>query len=137
MIVLNGDVAWDQRGNRRVGPAEEQVLTGGFEVIVGDRERARPIPSGDRLRVLAIGLDLGDVRVADGRGRAVQGDAALLAVGRITVDVARVDDQIMWHHRQRVLRARSVTELDDVVLTTGIRKEFEEAHRVVVGAWSR
>ena len=67
---------------------------------VGDRERPGAVPAADGLRVLAVRLDVGDVGTRDGRGRAVEADAALLAFRCVAMDVDTVDDQVVRHLRQ-------------------------------------
>ena len=48
-------------GDARIGAAEEDVLSRRFEIVIGDRVRAGPVPRHDRLRVLADRLDVRDI----------------------------------------------------------------------------
>ena len=114
--------------------AEHEILAGRFEVVVLDQERTRPVPSGDRLGVLAGGLHVGDVRPGDGGRRAVERDAALLAARGIAVDVAAIDDQIVGHAIEAGLREGAVAERQDVSGAGLVRSEFEEHDRPVMSA---
>ena len=132
VVAGDRDVGWHQVGDRRIAAAEHHVLARRFEVVVGDRERARAVPAADRLRVLPDQLDVGDVRAGDRRRGAVQRDAALLALVRIAVNVEAIDDQIVRRLRDRGLRARSVAERDQIAATIALH--FEEEQPPVVRA---
>ena len=94
-VADDRDIARHEVLDGWIGSAEEKILSGRLEIVVRDDERPGSIPSVDCLRVLSDCLHLGDVRVRDGRGRAVQGDATLLSHDGVTMDVAPIDDEIV------------------------------------------
>ena len=82
MVAAEHDVRRHQAVHRRQRAAEHEVLARCLEIVVLDQERPGAAPAGDRLRVLAGRLDVGDVGADDDRRGAVQRDAALLAACR-------------------------------------------------------
>src|SRR5262245_35248492 len=97
------DVGRDQVLNRRPGPAEHNVLARAFNVVVDDLEGPRSVPSANRLRVESFAMAVRDVRIDYRRARAVERDAAPNGSGVIAVNVAAVNDQVVWRLGQRSL----------------------------------
>src|SRR5439155_1442219 len=62
------DVGRHQSSDARIGPAEYHVLAGRLQEIVGGLEGAGAGPPGDRLRIRAGFLEIGQVRIDDRRG---------------------------------------------------------------------
>ena len=120
-----------------IGAAEDDVLAGRLQVVVGDRERPRPVPSGDRLRVLGDRLDVRDVRSGHRCRCAVEGDAALLTRRRIAVDVAPSTTRSCGTCASAVWAAGAVSERHDVAGAAGVGLEFDEHDPPVVSALRR
>jgi len=93
-VPANDDVGRRELIDRRIGAPEEDVLAGGFEVVVLNRVVARPVPAADGLRVLASRFDVRDVGIGNRRPRRVERDAPLLSDVWITVDLDAIDDEI-------------------------------------------
>ena len=89
------DVGRDEVRDGRAGAAEEKVLGGGLQVVVDDLEGAGPTPDGDRLGVVALGVEVGEVGVHDGRAGAVGRETAEDVAGRGAVDVAAVEGDVV------------------------------------------
>src|SRR5579875_1030753 len=132
-VVLDQDVRRNHAlygGNRS---AEANVLGARFQVIVGDLIRARAVPTGDRLRVLPVAKEAGDVAIFNCRGSAIESDAALPAHQRISVNVIAIKINIVRQlaHSGFVFRA-SLDQILDVGSRYGVKLDANDV--VVIGA---
>ena len=93
-------------------PPNMTFSPGRFEVVVGDLERTGAIPAGDRLRVGARFLEVGEIRVDDGGLARVHRDAASRASYRISVQIAAIEDDVV---RQRARLGLVPPELHELV----------------------
>src|SRR5215475_1731053 len=66
------DVGRDQVLNRRLSPAEHNVLARALQVVVDDLKRPRSVPSANRLRVESFAMAVRDVRINHRRAGAVE-----------------------------------------------------------------
>jgi hypothetical protein len=132
LVAAHDDVRRDQIGDARIAAAEHEIFSGGLEMVVLDGVRAGPVPSGNRLRVVAVLFEVGEVRVGDRRRRRVERDAPPRADLRISVDVQPIEDEVM-RNRRRLRRRRA--EIDHVRHERARgRRHFEIREPVVVRA---
>ena len=75
VVVADRHFLADQPGDRGVGPAEQEHLARRLEIVVLDRERPRPVPAADGLRIRTDGFDIRDVGIPYGGGPRVERDA--------------------------------------------------------------
>ena len=100
MVPAYCDAVGYQVPNRGIVAAKHDILAGGLEIIVLDRERPRPVPAANRLGVLTDALAVGNMRIADRHSRGVQRDAALLSDVTVPMHVDVIEDDVMWNQGQ-------------------------------------
>src|SRR5262249_6704179 len=100
MVVAKFDVGLNQVLNRWVGPAQHEVLARAFQIVIDDLKWPGAVPSGDRLRIGADLVDVGDVRINYRRAGGIDHYAAPRVISSVAVNIAAVNDQIMRRLRQ-------------------------------------
>ena len=112
VVAADLDVGGHQVRDRRILPAEHDVLPARLQVVVHDLEGPRAVRAHDRLGIPIRELEVRQVRVDHGCGRRVHENAADASPGRVAVDVAPVEDDVV-RDRRRVRLARA--QLDQAV----------------------
>src|SRR5256714_2122737 len=131
MVAAHDDVGRDDAHARRRA-AEENALRGGLYVVVRYLERAVAAPAADRLTLVALALNVGEVAVHYSYRAPVGGDAAPLPIHRIAVNVRAIKFDVVRQLVGRLLFA--VAEQDDVALASRSRPELHADEAVVVRA---
>jgi hypothetical protein len=120
VIAPDDDIARDQVPDGGIASAKHHVLASRLEVIVLNDERTGSVPAANRLTVLAVVLDVADVRVPDDGGSAVQRDAAFLSMFGITANNQSIQFEVVGHRCRIVLRPAAVAQTDHVALAAGV-----------------
>ena len=113
VVAANLDVGGREIPDDRVASPEQQILAGGFQVVVVDLERAGAGPPGDGLRIGADRLEVREVRVDDRRMPGVHRDPAPRACLGIAVQVATIEDQVAGDELRRRLARAEIDEVDE------------------------
>jgi hypothetical protein len=133
VVAQNLDVRGDEVGDRGIGPAEHDVLPCTLDVVVHDAERSGAVETGDCLRIVVDGFDVRDVAVENVGADGVEGDAALLALQGMSVNVDAVHHDVVRGCGGRVLAERNQRLVSEVRRPV----HFEELQRVMVSAGLR
>src|SRR5213594_2313088 len=132
VVAEDLDVRGHEIADRRIDAAEHDVLAGALEVVVGDLERAGPVPARDGLGVSAHFLDVRDVGIDHRSVPAVERDAAAGPSARVAAKEAALDDHVVWQVFGRRLGG---SDLDQVVDEGALgRPDLQAAEAIVLGA---
>ncbi len=113
IVVSDGYAGWNQIRKRCGRTTKHNVLACCLEIVVDDRERSRPVPSADRLRVVTPAMNIGNVGVQNIRAGTVQRYSALHFLSWKTVDIATINNEVMRHCF--ISSLSRLSEPDDVV----------------------
>src|SRR5207302_2032139 len=120
----------------RVLPAEIEALSGGFDVIVDILDGARAVPVLDRLGVPDGGrFEIREIRVDHGGPGGPHVDADAAAHGRVAVDIAPIEDEVVrvapqpdQRHEERAGGGADLYSDEPEVVRAGRRSDREGPH---------
>src|SRR5262245_13849620 len=131
MVATELDVGGNEVAYFRIGAAKHDVLSGAFQIVVDDLERAGSVPSADGLRIGADFVALGYPGIDDCSARAVERDAPPHAGGGISMDITTIDYYVVRQFRHIAFIA--LAQPDQICdMNAGRRRELESRQPKVI-----